>query len=79
MELSRGIWLNPSILPQTVHLSLSIYARMSRNPSLTPDQIERMGVDKVYSYQKARSDFNFSPISFEDGIEKLIKELETYN
>ena len=55
---------------------ISIYARMSKNPLLNPDQIERMGVDKVYSYKKAESDFSFSPISFESGIEKLIKELE---
>ncbi len=56
-------------------LLISIYARISGNPSLTPGQIERMGIDKAYSYQKAAADFEFSPISFEDGIEKLIKEL----
>jgi nucleoside-diphosphate-sugar epimerase len=55
---------------------ISIYAKISKNPSLTPDQIERMGIDKAYSYQKARADFNFSPVSFENGIEKLIRELE---
>lgn len=55
---------------------ISIYTKISKNPILTPDQIERMGVDKVYSYQKARADFDFSPVSFENGIEKLINELE---
>jgi len=57
-------------------LLISIYSKISKNPSLTPDQIERMEIDKAYSYQKAREDFNFSPTSFEDGTEKLIKELE---
>ena len=57
-------------------LLISIYSKISKSPSLTPDQIERMEIDKAYSYQKAREDFNFSPTSFEDGIEKLIKELE---
>ena len=55
---------------------ISIYTKISKNPILTPDQIERMGIDKVYSYQKARADFDFSPVSFENGIEKLINELE---
>jgi len=31
--------------------------------------------DKCYSYEEAKRDFGFSPISFENGIEKLIKEL----
>jgi len=56
-------------------LLISIYAGISRNPSLTPDQVERTGVDKIYSYRKASNDFGFSPISFEEGIEKLIKKL----
>jgi nucleoside-diphosphate-sugar epimerase len=55
---------------------ISIYAAISKNPSLTPDQIERMGVDKAYSYKEAARDFIFSPSSFEEGIEKLIKELD---
>ena len=44
---------------------ISIYARFSRNPSLTPGQIDRMGIDKAYSCQQAKDDFSFSPISFE--------------
>lgn len=55
---------------------VSIYAAISRNPSLMPDQIERMGIDKAYSYREAARDFNFSPVDFEDGIKRLIKELE---
>ena len=58
---------------------ISIYAKISGNPSLTPGQIERMEIDKTYSYQKAADDFDFSPLSFEDGIEKLIKELDIKN
>jgi len=60
-------------------LLISLYAGVSRNPLLTTDQIARMGVDKAYSYQKAREDFGFSPVSFEKGIEKLIKKLEAQN
>ena len=60
-------------------LLIFIYAKISRNPSLTPGQIERMGIDKVYSFHEASTDFNFSPVSFEDGIERLIKKLEVKN
>jgi nucleoside-diphosphate-sugar epimerase len=60
-------------------LLISLYAGVSRNPLLTADQIARMGVNKAYSYQKAREDFGFSPVSFEKGIEKLIKKLEARN
>ena len=51
---------------------ISIYSKISKNPALTSDQIERMRIDKSYSYKQAEADFNFSPISFENGIEKLI-------
>ncbi|MEA2016798.1 MAG: NAD(P)H-binding protein [Actinomycetota bacterium] len=55
---------------------ISIYAGISKSPALTPAQIDRTGIDKIYSYRKASNDFDFSPIGFEEGIEKLIKELE---
>ena len=54
---------------------VSIFGRLSKRFSLTPGQIERMGIDKAYSYEDARRDFNFSPISFEEGIKKLIKNM----
>ncbi len=54
---------------------ISVYSKISKNSALTPEQIERMGIDKRYSYEEAKRDFGFSPISFESGIEKLIKEL----
>jgi nucleoside-diphosphate-sugar epimerase len=60
-------------------LLISLYSITSKNPLLTADQITRMGVDKTYSYQKAREDFGFSPISFEKGIEELIKKLDAQN
>jgi nucleoside-diphosphate-sugar epimerase len=60
-------------------LFISLYSRASKKPLLTGDQIARMGVDKAYSYRKAREDFGFSPISFEKGIEELIKKLDAQN
>ena len=55
---------------------VSIYSKISKNPALTPDQIERMRINKSYYYKQAEVDFNFSPISFENSIKKLIKKIE---
>ncbi len=55
---------------------VSIYSKISKNSALTPDQIERMRINKSYSYKQAEVDFNFSPISFENSIKKLIKKIE---
>ena len=55
---------------------ISIFGRLSKKLSLTPGQIERMGIDKAYSYKDAERDFGFSPISFEEGIKKLIKNIK---
>ncbi|MCG9479541.1 MAG: NAD(P)H-binding protein [Actinomycetia bacterium] len=55
---------------------VSIYSKMSKNPHLTPDQIQRLKYDKTYSYSQAQQDFGFSPLSFEQGIEKLVNRLK---
>lgn len=51
---------------------VSVYSRFTRHPSLTADQVDRMGIDKAYDWSKAKDDFGFSPVSFEEGLEKLI-------
>ncbi len=56
---------------------ISIYARVSKNPAIAPDQVERTGINKSYSYEEASDDFNFAPLSFEQGIERLIKKMES--
>ena len=55
---------------------ISVFRRLSKKLSLTPGQIERMGIDKAYSYKDAERDFGFSPIPFEEGIKKLIKNMK---
>jgi len=54
---------------------VSIYSKMAKNPKLTPDQIERLKFDKAYPYEQAQKDFGFSPLGFEEGIQKLVKKL----
>jgi len=53
----------------------SIYSRLCKSPKLLPGQIDRMAVDKAYSYVDASRDFGFSPIPFRVGISRLITEL----
>jgi nucleoside-diphosphate-sugar epimerase len=52
------------------------YCRIVSKSSLKPDMIERMEFDKAYSYEDAANDFGFSPMDFEQGIEKLIQDLQ---
>lgn len=51
------------------------YALLSRNPSLSPGQIDRMGIDKSYDYKKAGEDFGYSPLSFRQGIRRLVRDM----
>ncbi len=56
-------------------IGVALYAAFSKNPRLTPDQIQRLKIDKTYSYEQAYQDFGFSPLGFEEGIYKLIKKI----
>lgn len=53
-----------------------IYSKIFPLSSLKPDMIERMELDKAYSYDEASEDFGFLPAGFEKGIEKLLDKLE---
>ncbi len=55
---------------------VSLYCKINKNSKLTPDMIDRMQIDKSYSIMDAVKDFNFNPIDFETGIEKLIKHIK---
>ena len=56
-------------------LGVSLYCKLGKNPEVGPDQIERLKIDKAYSYAQAQKDFGFSPLGFGEGIEKLVKKL----
>jgi len=60
------------------HLSLSLVAiskLFQRNPRFTVGQVRRLNEDKVFDYSKAKKDFGYDPISFEDGIRREIQSL----
>lgn len=78
--VKEGIGRNFNIIRLPVGPSrtlVKIYANLSKKPSLTPGQIDRMGVDKSYDYSEAKKDFGYSPTSFRNGIKKLIEKLDT--
>ncbi|GEM_PF-1034151 len=52
---------------------VSLYCKINKNSKLTPDMIDRIQIDKTYDFMGAVADFNFNPISFEEGLAKLIK------
>ncbi len=57
-------------------LLVAAYSKIFPKSNLKPDMIERMQVDKAYSYEPARVDFGFSPIAFRQGIEVLIRKMD---
>lgn len=58
----------------TSKFAVNIYKKIVKKSDFNSDQIERMKIDKAYSYNEAQKDFRFSPIPFEEGIEKEISE-----
>ena len=43
---------------------------------ITSEQILRLNEDKAFDYSKAAQDFGFESISFQEGIEREIKQME---
>jgi nucleoside-diphosphate-sugar epimerase len=55
---------------------VAVYSKIFPKSNLKPDMIERMQVDKAYSYEAAQKDFGFSPVPFRQGIEVLIRKMD---
>ncbi len=67
------IWV-PAFIPVFL---VKIYERVSKNPMLVSEQMERMLEDKSYDISNARTDLDFNPMPVEKGLEILIKENKT--
>ncbi|MGG2109362.1 NAD-dependent epimerase/dehydratase family protein [Lysinibacillus pakistanensis] len=73
--------LNKSTIIFKIPISLALLgARLAkiilRKSIITVEQIERLQEDKVYSHEKAIQVFNYTPRSFEQGIEEEIEILK---
>lgn len=57
-------------------LGASIYNFIFRSKAIiSVEQVMRMNEDKAFSWENAKNDFDYSPLSFEDGIRLEINEL----
>ena len=54
--------------------AVNIYKKIVKKSDFNSDQIERMKINKAYSYDEAGRDFGFAPMSFKEGIKKEITE-----
>lgn len=54
--------------------SAKIYNALNKNAIISVEQVLRMQEDKAFSYELASKDFNYDPVSFEEGILYEIKE-----
>jgi len=54
--------------------AVNIYKKIVKKSDFNSDQIERMKINKAYSYEEADRDFGFAPMSFKEGIKKEITE-----
>ena len=54
--------------------AVNIYKKIVKKSDFNSDQVERMKINKAYSYEEAAKDFGFAPMSFMEGIKKEITE-----
>lgn len=53
---------------------LNIYEKISKNPKLKAEQVLRLNENKDFSYEDAKNDLGYTPLSFEEGIKLEIKD-----
>ena len=71
--------LNKKTLLISLPLSFSvfsarIYNKLTSKALISEEQVLRMQEDKAFSYEKAKKDFGYNPIGFEEGIQEEVKE-----
>lgn len=54
---------------------LKIYEKVSRKPKLKAEQVLRLNENKDFSHEEAKKDFNYKPISFEEGIKLEVRNI----
>ncbi len=73
-KLNKKITLIP--LPvKLAYMMAAVCYRIPLLPDIKGEQVLRLNEDKDFSHKEAAEDFGFSPIGFEEGISREIKEL----
>lgn len=76
--LDKKVWLVPLPLDPCLWLARQLETlmyRFKRKPFLKAEQLLRLNEDKVFSHDSAIADFGYTPHSFEESIEVLVKDL----
>ncbi|NPV51877.1 MAG: nucleoside-diphosphate sugar epimerase [Candidatus Methanofastidiosum sp.] len=77
--ISKKLNKNTIFIPVPINISVFI-AYMLKGMTLGKldivEKILRMGEDRVYSHELAKKDFNYNPMSFEEGIDIEINEFK---
>lgn len=55
--------------------SARIYNKLTSKALISEEQVLRMQEDKAFSYEKAKKDFGYNPVDFEEDIQEVV---ETY-
>ncbi|MFB4167258.1 SDR family oxidoreductase [Virgibacillus sp. JSM 102003] len=53
---------------------LKIYEKVSKNPKLKAEQVLRLNENKDFSYEEAKQDLGYNPLSFNEGIKLELTE-----
>lgn len=53
--------------------SAKIYNKITPKAIISEEQVLRMQEDKAFSYEKAKQDFGYNPIDFEEGIQEEVQ------
>lgn len=75
--VSKALKRNNRIIKLPLTFSLTavwILNLIKKNAPVSVEQVLRMQEDKAFSYDDAKRDFNYSPISFEEGILEEVAE-----
>lgn len=54
---------------------LKTYEKLSSKPKLKAEQVLRLNENKDFSHEEAKKDFNYKPISFEEGIKLEVRNI----
>jgi nucleoside-diphosphate-sugar epimerase len=53
---------------------LKVYEKVSNNPKLKAEQVLRLNENKDFSYEEAKQDLGYNPLSFNEGIKRELAE-----
>ncbi len=58
-----------------MRLLIKFYNFLTKKPKITEEQLLRLNENKAFDHKEAVQDFNFTPLSFHEGIRALVTEI----